>query len=63
MGIHIPKDRIPQAYAKYTLTNLWKVNLPSAWRLLYTLQGRPEEITLFVIDILDHKSYEKMFKY
>ena len=39
-GIQIAKRLIPKEYhAKYgPLTNLWKYNLPNAWRLIYTIK-------------------------
>ena len=34
-GIQIPKRLIPKLYfEKYGIDNLWKYNLPNAWRLL-----------------------------
>ena len=36
-GTHIKKDRIPKYYFKeYEVNNLWKVDLPKAWRMIYT---------------------------
>ena len=35
-GIQIPKKLIPREYIKkYGIRNLWKYNLPNAWRLIY----------------------------
>ena len=63
-GTHIPNDRVPKEYIlKYEVNNLWKVNLPKAWRMIYTLRGNSYEITVFIIDILSHKEYEKKFGY
>jgi len=34
-GIQIPKRLIPKEYVqKYNVHNLWKYNLPNAWRLI-----------------------------
>ena len=39
-GIQIPKKLIPKEYIKnYGATNLWKYDLPNAWRLIYTIRG------------------------
>ena len=63
-GIHIPKDRIPKEYLfRYEVNNLWKVNLSGAWRMLYTIKGSEIEILSVILDILDHKKYEKKFGY
>ena len=64
-GIQIPKRLIPAEYqAKYgPLSNLWKYNLPNAWRLIYTIK-RDEIIVLsIVLEWMTHKEYEKRFKY
>lgn len=63
-GIHIPKDRIPKEYIKnYDVNNLWKVNLAGAWRMIYTIRGSEVEIISLILDIMNHKDYEKKFRY
>ena len=38
-GIQIPKRLIPKEYIKkYDVKNLWKYNLPDAWRLIYSIK-------------------------
>ncbi|MBD3263009.1 hypothetical protein GF374_01365 [Candidatus Woesearchaeota archaeon] len=63
-GIHIPKKLIPEEYIrKYDVDNLWKYNLPKAWRLLYTLKADKVMILAVILDWKDHKSYSRLFKY
>ena len=65
-GNPISKDKIPTEYKqKYGITNLFRVELPSAWRMLYTLTDAESEIEIiaFVLDIIDHKLYDKKFGY
>ena len=63
-GVHIPKDRIPKEYVrKYDVNNLWKVNLSSAWRMIYTIRGSDVEIISLILDIMNHKNYNKKFGY
>ena len=63
-GLHIPKDRIPKEYViKYDINNLWKANLSGAWRMIYTIRGSEVEIISLVLDILNHRDYEKKFGY
>jgi hypothetical protein len=63
-GIHIPKDRIPQEYiVKYDVNNLWKINLSGAWRMIYTIRGSEVEIIALILDMLNHRDYEKKFGY
>lgn len=65
-GNPISKDKIPNEYQqKYGIKNLFRVELPGAWRMLYTLtDGESEiEIIAFVLDIINHKHYDKKFGY
>jgi hypothetical protein len=63
-GKKIPKRLWPFEYIrKYGVNNLWKLNLDSYWRLIYTLRGDQTEIIGFVLDIMDHKRYSRKFKY
>ena len=63
-GVHIPKDRIAKEYIKeYDLNNLWKVNLSSAWRMIYTIRGSEVDIISLILDIVNHKEYNKKFGY
>ncbi len=65
-GEPIAKNLIPDEYkSKYGVTNLFRVELPNFWRMLYTLtNGNSEiEIVAFVLDIIDHKDYNKKFGY
>ena len=57
-GDNIPKKLIP---AEYNVTNLWRVELTNFWRMLYTIKGDQIEIICFVLDIIDHKKYDKKF--
>jgi len=65
-GDHVSKKLIPQEYkSKYGVTNLFRVELPNYWRMLYTLaDGETKvEIIAFVLDVIDHKGYDKKFGY
>ena len=64
-GDPIAKNLIPDEYKKrYGTTNLFRVELPAFWRMLYTLTNNEEvEIIAFVLDIIDHPTYDKKFKY
>jgi hypothetical protein len=44
-GIQVQKGRIPRVYIeKYGVNNLWKINLPDYWRMIYTITGNEFEI-------------------
>lgn len=65
-GNPIAKNLIPEEYkVKYGVTNLFRVELPNFWRMLYTLtDGETDtEIITFILDIIDHEEYDKKFKY
>lgn len=64
IGIRIPNRLIPNEYCqKYGITNLWKYNLPNAWRLLYTITGNEIKIVSVLLDWMNHKDYERLFGY
>ena len=63
-GIHIQKDRIPKEYIEnYEINNLWKINLPKAWRMIYTIKGEEAKIIAFILEYMDHEKYNKKFGY
>jgi len=65
-GEPISKSKIPKEYRnKYDITNLFWVELPYYWRMLYTLTDGDTniEIIAFVLNIMDHKNYNKKFGY
>ena len=63
-GIQIPKKQIPRTYKqKYGIDNLWKYNLPNAWRLIYSVAGDEIEIIAILLEWFPHKEYEKRFHY
>lgn len=63
-GIQIPKKLIPKKYIdKYGIDNLWKYNLPNAWRLLYSVARDEIIIISIILQWLPHKEYEKRFDY
>ncbi|MBS3152246.1 hypothetical protein J4230_02440 [Candidatus Woesearchaeota archaeon] len=59
-GDNITKKLIPN---KYNVQNLWRVELTHFWRMLYTIKGDQIEIICFVLDIIDHNKYNKVFGY
>ena len=64
VGISIPKKLIPKIYIKkYSVNNLWKYNLPEAWRLLYFVVGDQVKIVSIILEWLTHKEYERRFGY
>lgn len=61
-GEVVKKDRIPTALkAKHGLENLFVEDLPSFWRLLYTIARERGERYIIVVEIVDHKAYDRWF--
>lgn len=61
-GENAKKDLIPKEYRqKYDADNLFVVDLPDYWRMIYTLESDEIEIIAFVLDIIDHDEYNKKF--
>lgn len=59
-GNNINKDKIPSSY---NVQNLWRVELSRFWKMLYTIKGDQIEIICFILDIIDHNTYNKKFGY
>ncbi|MEF8848671.1 MAG: hypothetical protein V5A68_06000 [Candidatus Thermoplasmatota archaeon] len=63
-GIKIPRKLCPKGYIKkYEINNLWKYDLPNAWRLIYTIVGNEVKIIALILEWMSHKDYERRFGY
>ena len=63
-GIKIPKKYWPKEYTKkYNINNLWKINLDNYWRMIYTIVGDEIKLVSIVLEVLDHKKYDRKFGY
>ena len=64
-GIQIPKKLVPKEYERRfgRLSNLWKYNLPNAWRLMYTVKDGDAVVLSIILEWTDHKDYERRFNY
>ena len=64
-GIQILKKLIPKEYIiKFgELDNLWKYNLPNAWRLIYSVKKNEVVVLSVILEWMVHKDYERRFKY
>jgi len=64
-GRRVKKKLIPKEIVKkYGISNLWIYNLPNAWRMLYSLTESGEiKIIAAILDWMDHKEYEKLFRF
>jgi len=63
-GIRIQTKLWPKEYVEdYKIKNLWKYDLPNAWRLIYSIKADTVEIVSIILEWFDHKDYEKKFGY
>jgi len=64
-GRNVKKKLIPRELVhKHGLDNLWIYNLRSGWRLIYSVTS-PDKIQILaiVLDWMNHKDYERLFKF
>jgi Txe/YoeB family toxin of Txe-Axe toxin-antitoxin module len=63
-GNQISKRLIPEKYIKkFDIDNLWRFELADRWRLVYTITGNQIEIINFILEIFNHREYDKVFGY
>lgn len=62
-GDPIKKQLIPKKFLDLGIQNLYRAELSNYWRLLYSLEGTQIEIFCFILSIMDHKEYDKLFGY
>jgi len=63
-GRNVKKELIPKELKqKYNIDNLWIYNLRKDWRLLYTITNNQIEVLAIVLDWMNHKEYERLFKF
>ena len=62
-GNPIKKELIPDSFKKIGIKNLYRAELSNFWRMLYTIEGNKVEIFCFVLSIMDHQSYDRLFGY
>ena len=63
-GIKISRKKWPKEYIKkYQIDNLWKIDLPDGWRVIYTIRANQVTVLTVVLEWFDHKEYERRFGY
>jgi len=54
----------PRKYVKeHQIHTLFRYKLRAGWRLIYTVYGTKSEKVCIILDVFDHKEYEKRFGY
>lgn len=63
-GRNVRKKLIPKSLIKkYDIDNLWIYNLRKDWRLIYSIGGDKIKILAVILDWMNHKEYERLFKF
>ena len=63
-GRHVKRKLVPGEYvAKFGIDNLWKLNLPGGWRMMYSVEKDEIGIVSIILEWLPHKKYERRFGY
>lgn len=62
-GDPVSKNLIPLSLKRLGIQNLYRVELSNYWRMIYTIEGNQIEILVFVLNISNHKEYNKLFGY
>ena len=63
-GRNVKKKLIPKELVKkYEIDNLWIYNLRRDWRMLYTITNNEVEVLAIILDWMNHKDYERLFKF
>jgi len=64
-GGHVRRNLIPRDLKRrFGIENLWRVELPDGWRMLYTIVAKPAvRPEVRILRILSHKAYDRLFGY
>lgn len=63
-GESVEKKKFPKIYVqRYGITSLYKYNLDASSRLTYTLVADESGTAVVMLEIMNHKEYEKRFGY
>ena len=64
VGRNVKKRLIPRKLiGRYEIDNLRIHNLPNAWRMLYSITSSEIEIISVILNWMNHKDYERLFKF
>ena len=64
LGQPIKKKLFPKKLIKqYNVSNLYRLEISDYWRLIYTIKNDDVYILIFILEIVDHKKYNKLFGY
>ena len=62
-GNLIKKESISEQFLEIGIKNFYRVELSNYWRMIYTISGNQIDILVFILNIVDHPTYDKIFGY
>ena len=63
-GVKVPSYLWPKEYIQdYKITNLWKIDLPQGWRMMYTIRKNELELLSVILEWFDHTNYGRRHHY
>ena len=62
-GDPVKKELIPEEFRKDGIENVYRAELSNYWRMLYTVEGTKIDVLVFILNIVDHPTYNKIFGY
>jgi aromatic ring-opening dioxygenase LigB subunit len=63
-GDLVPRKYLPKkSITKYGTDKIFRIELVGYWRMLYTLIGDEAKIVAFILEYMDHDTYNKVFEY
>ena len=61
-GIHLKLSKVPKYYKnQHDLNTYYKVVLPKNWRLIYGILSINGQKKALLLELFDHKKYDKRF--
>jgi hypothetical protein len=60
-GRAVIKSLIPYKYKNQGITNLWVLDLPNFWRMIYNIKTDEIRIVCFILEYGDHNKYSQLF--
>lgn len=68
-GTYVSPSRVPKSTKRRwerrvgPVTNLYKLDLPRAWRVLYTVGSEGADRAVLILEIVNHTEYERLLGY
>ena len=62
-GRNVPKNLIPSRLAAQGIANLFRNDLPDGWRMLHTFIEVDSLQVAYILAVMSHEDYDKLFGY